>query len=176
MPLSRAIPTARPSTGSHQVRLGFAQEECSCSSTCNIGRTNSDSFGVIMTNQPKSEHFKWCQSPHQHLKPLMWFWNTLKSDTQKQFSWYWEQLYLEDVLAGAVDLETTKNSIVEIMEFFLEASIQPHKFASSLKESPVCVPKESCSLDGVHKVLEVLKMGNWASFLESSPSILILWN
>lgn len=67
-----------------------------------------------------------------------------------------EQLYMDDVLGGAVDLGTAKATIKEIMAFFFEASMQPHKFASNSKEALECVPEEFCSPEKVHKVLGVL--------------------
>lgn len=67
-----------------------------------------------------------------------------------------EQLYMDDVLGGAVDLEAARATVKEIMDFFLEASMQPHKFASNLQESLECVPEEFRSPDVVHKVLGVL--------------------
>jgi len=67
-----------------------------------------------------------------------------------------EQLYMDDVLGGAVDLETAKATIKEIMAFFFEASMQPHKFASNYREALQCVPEEFCSPEGVQKVLGVL--------------------
>ena len=67
-----------------------------------------------------------------------------------------EQLYMDDVLSGAVNLETAKGTIKEIMDFFMQASMQPHKFASNLRESLECVPEEYRSQEVVHKVLGVL--------------------
>ncbi len=67
-----------------------------------------------------------------------------------------EQLYMDDVLGGAVDLETAKATVKEIMAFFFEASMQPHKFSSNLRESLECVPDQFCSPEVVHKVLGVL--------------------
>ena len=117
---------------------------------------NCDQEAKIKTFRMMVVTFGVISSPFQAIDVVLKHADLFEEEFPKAVQVIREQLYMDDVLGGAVDLETAKETIKEIMNFFLEASMQPHKFASNLQESLECVPEEFRSQDVVHKVLGVL--------------------
>ena len=117
---------------------------------------NCDQDSRIKTFRMKVVTFGIISSPFQAIDVVLKHADLFEKEFPKAVQVVREQLYMDDVLSGAVNLETAKGTIKEIMDFFMQASMQPHKFASNLRESLECVPEEYRSQEVVHKVLGVL--------------------
>jgi len=117
---------------------------------------NCDQEARIKTFRMTVVTFGVISSPFQAIDVVLKHADLFENEFPRAVQVIREQLYMDDVLGGAVDLETAKGTIKEIMDFFLEASMQPHKFASNLQESLECVPEEFRSKEVLHKVLGVL--------------------
>lgn len=123
--------------------LRFFWRDCDQSQKIRVYRMLAVTFGVI-------------SSPFQAIDVVMKHCNLFEKIFPQAVQVIRDQLYMDDVLAGAVDLGAAKATIREVMELFLEASMQPHKFACNLPEALECVPVEFRSPDLVHRVLGLL--------------------
>ena len=123
--------------------LRFFWRNCDLNAKVKVFRMTSVTFGVI-------------SSPFQAIDVVMKHAELFEKIFPRAVQVIRDQLYMDDVLGGAADLETAKATIEEIAEFFLEASMQPHKFASNKPEILERVPVEFRSPEKVHKVLGVL--------------------
>jgi hypothetical protein len=66
-----------------------------------------------------------------------------------------DQLYVDDVPDGHDSEDNTQKKLEELLHFFLEASMQPHKFASNSKKVLENIPTELQSKEEMIKVLGV---------------------
>lgn len=66
------------------------------------------------------------------------------------------QIYVDDLAGGENDENSAKKMIEEIWKFFLEANMQPHKFASNNQKILESIPVEFKGIEDIVKVLGVL--------------------
>lgn len=123
--------------------LRFFWRNCDPSTKVKVFRMLSVTFGII-------------SSPFQAIDVVMKHAELFEEVHKLAVRSIREQLYVDDVLDGADDLETAKATVEEILKFFLSASMQPHKFASNVPDCLDSVPVEFRNPENVIKVLGVL--------------------
>lgn len=139
--ISRMFLRVKLNDGKDQLR--YFWRSCNPDSEITTFRMKSLTFGVI-------------SSPFQAIDVVLKHIELFGQLYPKAVQVIRDQLYMDDVLGGADSLEAAKVTVEEIWKFFLEASMQPHKFASTVPEALECVPEEFMSTEEVHKVLGVL--------------------
>jgi len=123
--------------------LRFFWRNCDQSQKPRIFRMTSVTFGVI-------------SSPFQAIDVVLKHADLFAQIYPLAAATVRDQLYMDDVPAGSKNFEEAKNTIGELLAFFMEANMKPHKFASNVPDILQAIPIESKSPETSVKVLGVI--------------------
>ena len=123
--------------------LRFLWRFCQTDRTARIFRMTAVTFGVI-------------SSPFQAIDVVLKHCDLMETEFPLAVQEVRDQLYMDDVAGGDKDEESARKKIEEILNFFTEASMQPHKFASNSQKILQNIPEEFKNLKECIKVLGVL--------------------
>jgi hypothetical protein len=122
--------------------LRYLWRNCETSEKVQILRMLSLTFGVI-------------SSPFQAVDIVLKHADMLEEKFPLAAESVRDQLYVDDVPDGHDSEDNTQKKLEELLHFFLEASMQPHKFASNSKKVLENIPTELQSKEEMIKVLGV---------------------
>lgn len=123
--------------------LRFLWRNCDTSVEPKILRMKAVSFGIV-------------SSPYQAIDVVMKHADMLEDRFPMAAQEVREQIYMDDVPGGDDNPESAKTKLEEIQEFFKEANMQPHKFASNIPEILENISEEVLNPKEIIKVLGVL--------------------